>query len=528
MTLGSLIDHDACIKAAQRYRSRTEWASNDRSTYRFALANKALFKACTAHLPKKTGRKRVHTLESCQQTAQKFRTRQEWRNKDPRSYGAAKKAGWLEQCTGHMLAQRRNLTRSICINSAKQYSTIGDWQKADNSAYVTARKHGWIQQCTQHMLVTRQSVSFERCFQSAQRYKTRSAWEKGDLGAYKGALKHGWMDECAKHMTAMRQSHTKEDCLLIASRYTTITEWRMGDPATYAAAKHYGWLKDVSAHMRRIGGTSTQEKELREQLSAFVSDMIGDYKIPNIRQRLDCYSPSRRVGIEYNGLYWHSEEKKGRNYHLDKTNSCKERGIRLIHIWGHEWANRRRQVLSFLRSALGANTLKIGARKCRFEWVEPTCVRQLIEDTHIQGYAPSTHAVGVYHQGQLVGAATFGRHHRGGGDTVLNRLVFRDGVTVNGGFSKISKMAREKLGAIISWVDLAKSDGAGYIAAGWQVEKILKPDYFYWHPLHGVRSKQARKKKAVGTPEGMTEREHAAAEGWYRIYDCGKMRLRYK
>ena len=80
---------------------------------------------------------------------------------------------------------------------------------------------------------------------------------------------------------------------------------------------------------------------------------------------------------------------------------------------------------------------------------------------------------------------------------------------------------------MISWCDLRWSDGVGYIQAGWTAEEQLKPDYFYTN-FRDVTAKQNRRKAAVGTPEGVTEAEHAEMDGLVRVYDCGKIRFVFK
>ncbi len=53
---------------------------------------------------------------------------------------------------------------------------------------------------------------------------------------------------------------------------------------------------------------------------------------------LDIYLPDLNLAIEYNGIYWHSENNnKDRNYHLNKHKLCKNKGIRLIQIYDIEW-----------------------------------------------------------------------------------------------------------------------------------------------------------------------------------------------
>lgn len=82
-------------------------------------------------------------------------------------------------------------------------------------------------------------------------------------------------------------------------------------------------------------------------------------------QELDIYLPDYKLAIEYNGLYWHSEQAGlDKNYHIDKTMTCEEKGIRLIHVFSDDWEFKKEIVKSRLRSILGFNSNRIGARKC--------------------------------------------------------------------------------------------------------------------------------------------------------------------
>jgi len=83
------------------------------------------------------------------------------------------------------------------------------------------------------------------------------------------------------------------------------------------------------------GGNSKYEFEIMEILDEYKISYIHRYKIDN--NEIDIYIPEYNIGIEFNGLYWHSEVYKEKNYHIDKTNYFKERGIRIIHIWEDEW-----------------------------------------------------------------------------------------------------------------------------------------------------------------------------------------------
>jgi len=246
-------------------------------------------------------------------------------------------------------------------------------------------------------------------------------------------------------------------------------------------------------------------------------------------KELDIFIPSIKLAIEYNGAYWHQEKYSPKNKHLEKTLAAEAEGIRVIQVFDFEWKHRNHQVQDLLKSAMGVNT-KIYARKCVIKEVETNEAEGFLRVNHIQGAVrPRSMPVriGLFFEDKLVALATFGKHHRGTGQWVLNRFCCEHGVTVVGGLSRICKSALKKIGEdIISWADRRLSQGRGYVAAGWIEDEVLGPDYFYFDGKEPI-AKQARMKSKVGTPDGITESQHAELDGLMKVYDCGKIRFVY-
>ncbi|MBR4316364.1 MAG: hypothetical protein IKP65_05310 [Alphaproteobacteria bacterium] len=67
--------------------------------------------------------------------------------------------------------------------------------------------------------------------------------------------------------------------------------------------------------------------------SIYPYDIIENDKTMIKPYELDIYIPEKQVAIEFDGIYWHNEENKPKNYHLMKTELCEEKGIHLIHIF---------------------------------------------------------------------------------------------------------------------------------------------------------------------------------------------------
>ena len=126
---------------------------------------------------------------------------------------------------------------------------------------------------------------------------------------------------------------------------------------------------------------------------------------------------------------------------------------------------------------------------------------------------------------------TFGRHHRGGTQTILTRLCFKSDTSVTGGSARLFKFLVEKTGAaeVISWSDNRWSEGGVYKALGFTSDKELAPDYSYVNMRKTSQrfSKQSQCKATTHCPADLTEHEWARARGFSRIWDCGKIRWKW-
>jgi hypothetical protein len=82
---------------------------------------------------------------------------------------------------------------------------------------------------------------------------------------------------------------------------------------------------------------------------------------------IDVYLSELKIGIEYNGIYYHTEEfGKDKDYHLNKTEVCKRNGIKLIHVFEDEFVLHKDIVMNKIGHIIGIdqNKPKIMARKC--------------------------------------------------------------------------------------------------------------------------------------------------------------------
>lgn len=256
----------------------------------------------------------------------------------------------------------------------------------------------------------------------------------------------------------------------------------------------------------------------------------------NDGKEVDVFIPSLNIGIEYNGLRWHSEEfGRGEKYHLDKTLQSEKQGIQLIHIFEDEWLYKKEIVKSRLLNLVGKIPNKIYARRCEIKEVSSGDSMKFLEQNHIQGSVGSQIKIGLYYNDELVSLMNFSkpRINIGGkkeeGTYELIRFSNKLNTTVVGGASKLLKYFERNYNPkeIISYADRRWSQGNLYTQLGFDFIHFSQPNYFY------VKSKRRENRfgyrKSILVKQGFdknkTEKEIMQERGFNRIYDCGTLKF---
>jgi hypothetical protein len=269
---------------------------------------------------------------------------------------------------------------------------------------------------------------------------------------------------------------------------------------------------------------SIKEKQLLE----FIKENYKGEILPGYRDsiEIDIYLRDINLGIEFNGLYWHSNEFKENNYHLNKTLYFKERGIKIIHIFEDDWNLKKDIIKSQIKNALGLTETKIFARKCQIK--ELADVKEFLNTNHIQGNVNSVVKLGLYFNDELVSVMTFdqfeGRKKMEEGGWNLSRFCNKLNYNVIGGASKLLNYFTKKYNTsrIISYADRIWSEGNLYYQLGFKLVSESKPDYKYI--IDGVRKhKSGFRKSKLNTQ--LTESKEMSNKGINKIYDCGKLKF---
>lgn len=355
--------------------------------------------------------------------------------------------------------------------------------------------------------------------------------------------------KCSKEETAKEMTKTTEEFVSdVASvygkdKYEIIGEYEKSNKPIKIKCKDCGRIFEIEANSFLSGHScpyhNCNSSILEKEVLSFVKKICGEKVIVEHNNRtilngseLDIYVPSKKLAIEFNGLFWHNENNKPNNYHLKKTEECNKNGIRLIHIFEDEWKYKKNIMKSMIENIIGKTKKRIFARKCDIRLCNSSESKKFLDENHIQGWCPSTIKLGLFYKDELVSMMTFGksRHFIGNGkfEYELLRFCNKINTTVIGGASKLFKffIKEYKPNNVISYADRRWSIGNLYYNLGFTFSHNSKPNYFYI--IKDKRKNRFNFRKSIlikkyNCDENVSEREFCKQKKWYRIYDCGCM-----
>lgn len=264
------------------------------------------------------------------------------------------------------------------------------------------------------------------------------------------------------------------------------------------------------------------------------------WEILNTKE-IDIYIPSKKLGIEINGLYWHSYnpycthtpvlENKFR--HAEKLKLAEQKGIQLIQITDFEINNSLDLVESLIMTKIGKSK-RIYARCCDIRLVSKTEEQAFLSENHFQGFSGSAKALGLYHDNELCMIMTWGKPRMSkSADIELIRLCSKKGNVVVGGVEKLFKKSLEEYKnlKIISYCDLSKFTGSVYKKLGFKAQGTANPGYI-WTDGNLIISRHKCQHKNLSTWLASYNRDKSESENMFlakyrRYWDCGQARWIY-
>lgn len=285
-------------------------------------------------------------------------------------------------------------------------------------------------------------------------------------------------------------------------------------------------------------GRSRAEKQLFD----FIEGLVGAENVQHSRYVLDVFGrrgqvdvfiPSLSLGIEFNGLFWHSiNGGTEKSYHLDKTNAALRQGIKLVHVFEDDWLYKREIVKSRLRNLLGRCERRLYARRCEVKQIEPAESARFLNANHLFGSGQASVHLGLFLGSELVSVMTFSRPRFNKSYAwELIRFASALNTVVIGGASKLFTFFRDNFlqpgDRVISYSDRCWGEGEIYRKLGFMFVKHTPPAIWYADKRVGRRENRLKFQKhklrelLPTFNEKLTELENMMQGGYYAVPDCG-------
>ena len=294
-----------------------------------------------------------------------------------------------------------------------------------------------------------------------------------------------------------------------------------------------------NAGLEDIVDIQPMHSKYEDEIIEFIKEFYNETIITNDRKliapyELDIYIPKLNIAIEFNGNYWHSDVVVDKNYHQQKTLLCRDKGIRLIHIFEYEWKNNNELIKKYIYNTISDNLNTVYARDTEFKIISEDQAKIFIDENHLQKYSVATGTLALMDKNEILEIMSISNKPRFANNIQFEivRLCTKSGYRIIGGAEKLFKHFKNEINprSVISYCDLSKFTGNIYNKLQFKLDGITKPNYIWVNDDLVLSRYQTQKDKLVKSGYGkseQTEDEIMKNLGYLKIYNCGNARYVY-
>lgn len=295
--------------------------------------------------------------------------------------------------------------------------------------------------------------------------------------------------------------------------------------------------KSFSSKYRRAAGinpSTINALEVKTSSLFIPHDVEFEYHktglLSNKRREIDIYIPSKKLGIDIGGSYWHSDKK---DYHIQKFIEAEEAGISLLQLFDFDlFDSRKIEVLrSMINSRLGRYDRILNGRNCEVRVIDTPTARSFCDSNHFQGFTGATHHYGLFHNEELVSYMSFGGNRFAKNVNTSKELIRfcnKKNTKIHGSAAKLfaQYMNDHNPKSIISFSDNRLFSGKTYLNLGFAKEVVKNPSYVYVKGNKILSRFECQRHKLENTltkfDKDLTESENMLMNGWLKVYDAGQ------
>lgn len=219
--------------------------------------------------------------------------------------------------------------------------------------------------------------------------------------------------------------------------------------------------------------------------------------------------------LNIDGLYWHCDAEKEKDYHLRLRESFMEHDLNIMQFREDELNEKATIIKSMILNYFQTSQNKYNARSCEIKQVKKSS--EFFEKNHLMGSCRADVSYGLYSEDKLVACMSI-RHRNG--VVEIARFATETFSTVRGGFSKLLSFIEKTYNPsrIVSFCDLRYATGASYRKSGFDLTGVTLgwkwTDYKETHNRLRCRANMDERK--------FSQAEHAKELGLHKIYDAGQ------
>jgi len=237
---------------------------------------------------------------------------------------------------------------------------------------------------------------------------------------------------------------------------------------------------------------------------------------------LDVYIEELKIGIEYNGVYWHNEDHKDNIYHQKKSEFFEKYGINLIHIWEDDWQLKKEILKNIIISKI--NSIRIGARKTIVNVIDFKTAKSFHELYHLDGFRTGSFHIGLFYNDELISCCTFGKsRYQKKYEWELIRYTTKETYSILGGFSKMLSLFEKEVNpkSLITYKKLDLGISNIYEKLGFTKIDRTKPNFFW--VIDGIKHNREsfQRHKLIGIAKDESAIEFMYKQGHWRVFDSG-------
>ena len=237
-------------------------------------------------------------------------------------------------------------------------------------------------------------------------------------------------------------------------------------------------------------------------------------------REIDILCKDQNFGIEFNGLWFHSEKFVSQQLMQLKFNMIRSSGVDVLTIFDNEWREKCDIVKGMIAHRLGKSKNRIGARQCTV--VQLTSADEFFDTNHLDGSTKSVVTFALMHGDMIVAAMSVRKpfHKKWSADRYeIARACPKLGWNVSGWLGKLTKAALkwshdQGMVGLMTYADMRLTQCPDYTKCGWQLHSETGPKFWWTNGCNVWNRFKFRANKRLGKSEREVADEMGVVKVW--------------